>query len=81
LKHPVLGCEDASIAGIPSTELLLATGERIAIRGAVRDVEKRLQDAVRSGPGTLAWLEESRAGEPVGVNPAHVVTLRSGEDA
>jgi hypothetical protein len=38
-------------------------------------VEKLLQNAVRSSPGTLAWLRDADNGELVGVNPAHVVTV------
>jgi hypothetical protein len=37
-------------------------------------VGKRLQDAVRSSPGSLAWLDAAD-GRPIGVNPAQVVTV------
>ena len=62
----------------PSTDLLLTTGELLPVRGSLEDVQKRLQDAVRSSPGSLAVLTEAATGEPVGVNPAHVVTIRRG---
>jgi hypothetical protein len=45
------------------------------VAGAIEDVEKPLQNAARSSPGTLAWLEDADTGESVCVNPAHVVTL------
>jgi hypothetical protein len=45
------------------------------VAGTVQDVEKPLQNAARSSPGTLAWLEDAASGEPVCVNPVHVVTL------
>jgi hypothetical protein len=45
------------------------------VAGAIEDVEKPLQNAARSSPGTLAWLNDAATGEPVCVNPAHVVTL------
>jgi hypothetical protein len=41
-------------------------------------VEKLLQNAVRSSPGTLARLQAADNGELVGVNPAHVVTVTRG---
>jgi hypothetical protein len=31
---------------------------------------------VRSSPGSLALLTEATTGEQIGVNPAHVVTVR-----
>jgi hypothetical protein len=65
---------------VPSTKLLLANGELLEVEGLIEDVEKRLQNAVRSSPGTLAWLEESGTDEPIAVNPAHVVTLKRGDE-
>jgi hypothetical protein len=65
-----------SIATLASTNLLLTTGEQLPVRGTLEDVQKRLQDAVRSSPGSLALLTEATTGEQIGVNPAHVVTLR-----
>jgi hypothetical protein len=70
------GCEDArTIAGEPSTKLLLSTGASLEVAGTLEDVEKLLQNAVRSSPGTLARLQLAGSGEMVGVNPAQVVTV------
>jgi hypothetical protein len=55
--------------------LCLSTGSRLEVAGPPADVEKSLQNAVRSSPGTLAWLHDANTGEAVAVNPAHVVTL------
>ena len=55
--------------------MLLSTGERLDVAGSIEEVERPLQDAVRSSPGTLAWLKDARSGESVCVNPAHVVSL------
>ena len=63
------------IAARPSTKLLLSTGESLEVAGAPDGVGKLLQDAVRSSPGTLAWLRGADDGEAVGVNPAHVVAV------
>ena len=55
--------------------LYLSTGTTLEVAGLPADVEKSLQDAVRSSQGTLAWLEHAHTGEAIAVNPAHVVTL------
>jgi len=61
---------------MPTTKLLLITGEQLEIEGSIDDVAKALENAARSSTGTLAWLNDT-AGR-LGVNPAHVVTVRSG---
>jgi hypothetical protein len=45
------------------------------VAGTIEAVEKPLQNAARSSPGTLAWLNDAASGESVCVNPVHVVTL------
>jgi hypothetical protein len=65
---------------LPTTRLLLATGEKLEVEGESRDVDKRLQNAARSSPGTLAWMHDKVSDEEIAVNPAHVVTLRPGGD-
>jgi hypothetical protein len=64
---------------VPSTRLLLTTGEWLVINGATEDVKRQLEDASRSTSGTLAWLNEVGDGETIGVSPTHVVMLRSGD--
>jgi hypothetical protein len=76
----VVPCEDPPIGARPSTRLLLTTGDRLNVAGAIDEVEKPLQDAARSSPGTLAWLKDADSGESVGVNPVHVVTLTPAPD-
>jgi hypothetical protein len=66
------------MAAAPSTELLLSTGASLEVAGTLEDVERLLQNAVRSSPGTLARLQVAGSGEVVGVNPAHVVTVTRG---
>jgi hypothetical protein len=58
-----------------STKLLFSTGDSLEVEGSIEDVEKPLQNAARSSPGTLAWLKDADSGESVCVNPVHVVTL------
>ena len=62
----------------PSTKLLLSNGDSVEVAGTPDEVGKLLQDAVRSSPGTLAWLQTAEGDEAVGVNPAHVVTVSQG---
>ena len=59
----------------PTTRLLLSTGDSLEAEGSIQEVEKPLQNAARSSPGTLAWLKDAGTGEPICVNPVHVVTL------
>ncbi len=59
-----------------STLLLLVTGEQLEVDGQIDTVEKALENAARSGAGTLAMFAETASEKPVGVYPAHVVTVR-----
>jgi hypothetical protein len=65
---------------MPSTGMILVTGEHVGVDGAIEEVGKKLSDAARSGSGTLAWLTQVEGDEPIAVNPAHVVILRHGDD-
>jgi hypothetical protein len=62
---------------VATTKILLVTGEELSVDGSVDDVAKVLENAVRSSAGTLARLRESGSDEALGVNPAHVVTVRA----
>lgn len=64
-----------AIAEDPTTRLLLSTGDVVEVAGTPESVGRMLQDAVRSSPGTLAWLPAADGDEAVGVNPAHVVLV------
>jgi hypothetical protein len=64
---------------VPSTRLLLTTGDSLLVNGAPEDVKRQLEDASRSTTGTLAWLSEAEDGATVGVNPSHVVLVRAGD--
>jgi hypothetical protein len=64
---------------VASTNLLLATGETLEVRGAIEEVAKLLEDATRSGTGTFAWFDEVADGERMGIKPAHVVSIRRGD--
>jgi hypothetical protein len=60
-----------------SSILLLVSGEPLEVEGSVEETAKALENAARSSVGTLAWLIDPASGEPLGVNPLQVVTLRA----
>ena len=62
------------------TEILLASGDRLAVTAAIADVEKTLSDAARSGQARLAWFTETDSDRLLGINPSHVAALRGGPD-
>jgi hypothetical protein len=62
-------------------EIKLLDGDVITVEGALDAVEKKLSDAARSGQSRLAWFTEHRTDRSVGINPAHVATLRVVENS
>jgi hypothetical protein len=60
-------------------ELRLLSGEVFTVEGTLDEVEKGLSDAARSGQARLAWFKEHGTDSSVGVNPAHVATLRASQ--
>ena len=59
------------------TEITVLGGERHRVEGEAKDVERLILDAARGSIMQLAWLTDAQNGEPLGVNPACVVTLRA----
>jgi hypothetical protein len=57
----------------------MVNGERHVIGGDALDVEKAIIAAARGSIMQLAWLEEAGSGRALGVNPAHVVSLRASD--
>lgn len=62
---------------MPVSELTLTGGERIRVAGSLREVEAVIIAAARGSIMELAWVVEADSGQRVGVNPEHVITLRS----
>jgi hypothetical protein len=58
-------------------EVRLLNGDVFVVEGTVDDVEAKLSDASRSGQSRLAWFTEHETGDSVGVNPAHVASLKA----
>jgi hypothetical protein len=61
------------------SEIRLANGDAFSVEGDLEEVEKELSNAARSGQSRLAWFDEHDGNGRVGVNPAHVASLRAGE--
>ena len=55
----------------------MLTGERYHVEGDARDVERIILDAARGSIMQLAWLTDAETGEDLGINPEHVVMLRT----
>jgi hypothetical protein len=60
-------------------EIKLVDGDLLTVQGTLEEVERKLSDAARSGQSRLAWFTEQGTEASVGVNPAHVATLRISE--
>ena len=62
---------------VASIEITLITGDRLEVTGSPEDIESRISGAARGSDLQLAWLSEATSGRRVGVNPAHVVAVRT----
>jgi hypothetical protein len=65
---------------MPTTKLLLATGDHLEVEGTIEEAIKELENAARSSAGTLAMLRQPETGELLAVNAAQVVTVRPGDE-
>jgi hypothetical protein len=63
---------------VDHAEIKLVDGDLVTVEGTLEDVEKKLSDAARSGQSRLAWFTERATEASIGVNPAHVASLRVG---
>jgi len=62
---------------VATTEVLMLTGERYVVEGEPDTVEATIVGAARGSIMALAWLTETSSGQPLAVNPDHVVALRA----
>jgi hypothetical protein len=60
-------------------EVRLLNGHAFTVEGTSDEVESKLSDAARSGQSRLAWFTQYGTDGSVGVNPAHVATLKVSE--
>ncbi len=59
------------------TEIIVVGGGRYRVEGSAEENEGLIIDAARGSIMQLAWLTEAETGERLGVNPEHVVVVRS----
>jgi hypothetical protein len=62
---------------MPTTEIIVVSGDRFEVEGDPRAVEETIIGAARGSIMALAWFTESVGAEPLAVNPEHVVALRA----
>jgi len=55
----------------------MLTGDRYHVEGDAKHVERTILDAARGSIMQLAWLTDAETGEDLGINPEHVVMLRT----
>jgi hypothetical protein len=60
-----------------TTDIFVVGGERFRVRGTPDEVETKILDAARGSLMELVWLIEDESGQSLGVNPQHVVAIRS----
>jgi hypothetical protein len=60
-------------------EVRLLNGHAFTVEGTSDEVESKLSDAARSGQSRLAWFTQYGTDGSLGVNPAHVATLKVSE--
>jgi hypothetical protein len=60
-----------------TTEVVMITGDRYEVEGEPGTVEATIIGAARGSIMALAWLTDTTSGQPLAVNPEHVVSLRA----
>jgi hypothetical protein len=59
------------------TEITVVGGERFRVEGDPKEVESLILSAARGSIMELAWMTEAATGERIGINPEHVLMLRT----
>jgi len=65
------------MTGSHVTEVLVVGGERFRVQGVPDEVESKIVDAARGSMLELVWLVDAESGEPIALNPAHIVAVSS----
>ncbi|HEY3726672.1 MAG TPA: hypothetical protein VGL51_05835 [Solirubrobacteraceae bacterium] len=60
-----------------TTEISLTGGHRVCVEGDARQVEAQILSAARGSIMEFAWMTEADTGQRIGVNPEHVLMLRT----
>jgi len=61
----------------PITEITVVGGERYRVERTAEEVEALILGAARGSIMEFAWMTEVDTGDRIGVNPEHVVLLRT----
>jgi hypothetical protein len=59
------------------TEITILGGERYRVEGDAKAVERLILDAARGSIMEFAWFTDAETGQPIGVNPECVTTLKT----
>jgi hypothetical protein len=59
------------------TEITVVGGDRYRVERSAEEVESSILGAARGSIMEFAWMTEVDTGERIGVNPEHVVLLRT----
>jgi hypothetical protein len=59
------------------TEITVIGGDRYCVEGEAKSVSRVIIDAARGSIMELAWLVEAETGDPIALNPEHVILLRA----
>jgi hypothetical protein len=65
---------------MPVTEITLVGGHRLRVDGEGHAIEAAILSAARGSIMELAWMTECETGQQIGINPDHVLMLRSLND-
>jgi hypothetical protein len=57
------------------TEVHVVGGESFRVEGAPDEVETKILNAARGSIMELVWLVEAESGQPIGLNPEHIVAV------
>jgi hypothetical protein len=63
-----------------STDITVVSGEHYRVEGTTKEVEVRIVAASRGSIMELVWFKETPGGQPLAINPEHVVALRPGAE-
>jgi hypothetical protein len=64
---------------VASTEITVTGGQSFHVDGASADVEARIVAGARGSIMEMVWFTDAATGQPVAINPEHVVALRPSE--
>ena len=61
----------------PTTEIIVAGGERHRVQGDAKQIEALIIDAARGSMMEFAWMIDAESGEDLALNPEHIAMIRA----